>query len=58
MVRRVAHQVETITLEDSGHFLPEERPDAVVQRVLALTRRTEGWSDRPSVSLIKWTASG
>jgi pimeloyl-ACP methyl ester carboxylesterase len=58
MVRRVAHQVEAITLEDSGHFLPEERPDAVVQRVLALTRRTEGRSDRPSVSLIKWTASG
>ncbi len=36
MVRMVAEAVETDTLSDSGHFLPEERPDEVVRRVLAM----------------------
>ncbi len=36
MLKRVAENVETHTLSNCGHFLPEECPDEVVRRVLAL----------------------
>jgi len=34
MVRRVAAHVESGVLEDCGHFMPEEQPEALVQRLL------------------------
>jgi pimeloyl-ACP methyl ester carboxylesterase len=39
MVRMVAVDVKEVVLDDSGHFVPEERPDAVVNEVLALNRQ-------------------
>lgn len=36
MVGLVAEHVTAYTLDDCGHFMPEECPDAVVKRVLAL----------------------
>ena len=36
MVRMVAANVKDVVLEDSGHFVPEERPDAVVREIVAL----------------------
>lgn len=40
MVRMVADDVKEVVLDDSGHFVPEERPDAVVSEVLALRERS------------------
>ena len=40
MLSRVAANVEEIVLPGCGHFIPEERPDAVVAQVLALAERT------------------
>ena len=40
MLSRVAANVEEIVLPGCGHFIPEERPDAVVAQVLALAGRT------------------
>lgn len=34
----VAHDVRSTTLTDCGHFVPEERPEAIVQHVLRLSR--------------------
>lgn len=34
MVRLVAADVKDVVLNDSGHFVPEERPDAVVREML------------------------
>lgn len=42
MVSMVAEAVEADTLPDSGHFLPEERPDEVVRRVLAMSAGLKG----------------
>jgi pimeloyl-ACP methyl ester carboxylesterase len=39
MVRMVAQDVQAETLSGCGHFLPEEQPDAVVRRVLAMAAR-------------------
>jgi pimeloyl-ACP methyl ester carboxylesterase len=39
MVRLVAADVEAVTLSDCGHFVPEERPDEVVQRILLMANR-------------------
>ena len=39
MVRMVAANVEDEVLNDSGHFLPEERPDAVVRRIITCVER-------------------
>jgi hypothetical protein len=39
MVRLVAADVKGVVLEDSGHFVPEERPDAVVNEILAFNER-------------------
>jgi pimeloyl-ACP methyl ester carboxylesterase len=36
MVRMIAVDVKEVVLDDSGHFVPEERPDAVVDEILAL----------------------
>lgn len=36
MVKLVAANVEAHTLPDSGHFMPEEQPDAVVRHILAV----------------------
>ena len=36
MVRLVAADVKEVVLDSSGHFIPEERPDAVVNEILAL----------------------
>jgi pimeloyl-ACP methyl ester carboxylesterase len=41
MVRLVAENVEAVTLEDCGHFVPEECPDEIVQRVLKIVRKTQ-----------------
>jgi pimeloyl-ACP methyl ester carboxylesterase len=40
MVKLVAENVEAVTLEDCGHFVPEESPDEIVQRVLKIVRKT------------------
>ena len=37
MVERVAAHVEGGALPDCGHFVPEERPEEIVRRVLAMT---------------------
>ena len=39
MVRMVAANVKEVVLDDSGHFVPEERPDAVVNEILALNEQ-------------------
>lgn len=39
MVSMVAAHVEAHTLDDCGHFMPEERPDFVVRHILALAAR-------------------
>jgi pimeloyl-ACP methyl ester carboxylesterase len=39
MVRLVAADVKEVVLNDSGHFVPEERPDTVVREALALRER-------------------
>ena len=39
MVRLVAEQVEAHTLPDSGHFTPEEQPDAVVKHILSMAAK-------------------
>lgn len=36
MVKLVAEHVEAHTLTDSGHFMPEEQPDAVIKHILAM----------------------
>ena len=40
MVKLVAEHVETHTLSDSGHFLPEEQPDAVIKHILSMAVKT------------------
>jgi pimeloyl-ACP methyl ester carboxylesterase len=40
MARQVAENVEAVTLFDCGHFVPEERPDEVVQAVLKIVAQT------------------
>ena len=39
MVRLIAENVTDEVLQDSGHFLPEEQPAAVVRQVLALSKK-------------------
>jgi pimeloyl-ACP methyl ester carboxylesterase len=41
MVKLVAENVEAATLKDCGHFVPEESPDEIVQRVLKIVRQTQ-----------------
>ncbi|MBV8400666.1 MAG: alpha/beta hydrolase [Acetobacteraceae bacterium] len=40
MVKIVAANVEVETIPDGGHFLPEEKPDAVIRQVLAMAAST------------------
>jgi pimeloyl-ACP methyl ester carboxylesterase len=40
MVKLVARDVTVETLADCGHFMPEERPDAVIRHIRALAART------------------
>jgi pimeloyl-ACP methyl ester carboxylesterase len=40
MVKLVAEHVEAHTRADSGHFMPEEQPDAVVKHILAMAAKT------------------
>jgi len=40
MVKLVAEHVEVHTLFDSGHFLPEEQPDAVIKHILSMAVRS------------------
>lgn len=40
MVNLVALDVEPHTLAGSGHFIPEEQPDAVVRPILAMAAKT------------------
>ena len=39
MVKMVAQHVEAETLPGCGHFIPEERPDAVIRHVLAMAAK-------------------
>lgn len=39
MVERVAQNIETVLIADCGHFIPEERPEAVIQQILALAAK-------------------
>ncbi len=39
MVRMVAHNVEAETVPGCGHFVPEERPDAIIRHVLAMAAK-------------------
>jgi pimeloyl-ACP methyl ester carboxylesterase len=41
MVELIADNVETVLLEDSGHFVPEESPNEIVERVLQAIRQTQ-----------------
>jgi pimeloyl-ACP methyl ester carboxylesterase len=41
MVKLVAEHVEAVTLQDCGHFVPEESPDEIVRRVLTIVRTTQ-----------------
>lgn len=41
MVKLVAEDVEAHTLPGSGHFMPEEQPDAVVKHILAMAAKTK-----------------
>jgi pimeloyl-ACP methyl ester carboxylesterase len=41
MVKLVAENVEAVTLKDCGHFVPEESPHEIVQRVLKIVRQTQ-----------------
>ena len=38
-VSLVAENVEAHTFADSGHFLPEERPDEIVERIVSIVRK-------------------
>lgn len=40
MMKMVAQDVEAHTIADCGHFVPEERPEVVVEHVLAMARRS------------------
>jgi hypothetical protein len=40
MVKMVAETVEAHTLNDCGHFIPEEAPADVVKHILGMTVRT------------------
>ena len=39
MVRRVAAHVDSHTLPDSGHFVPEEQPDTIIRHVLSIAAK-------------------
>jgi pimeloyl-ACP methyl ester carboxylesterase len=39
MVQMVAANVEVVTVSDSGHFLPEENPQAVIRQVFAMAAK-------------------
>lgn len=39
MVKMGAGQVDVVTLPDCGHFLPEECPDEVARRILAVVAK-------------------
>jgi pimeloyl-ACP methyl ester carboxylesterase len=39
MVKLVAANVEIVNVRDSGHFLPEESPGAVVEQIFLMARR-------------------
>jgi pimeloyl-ACP methyl ester carboxylesterase len=39
MLREVAEHVSTLTVPRTGHWIPEENPDAFVDAVLALLRK-------------------
>jgi pimeloyl-ACP methyl ester carboxylesterase len=39
MVKMVAEHVDAVILPDCGHFLPEECPDEVVRRILAVAAK-------------------
>jgi pimeloyl-ACP methyl ester carboxylesterase len=39
MARRVAENVNEVLLTDCGHFVPEERPETVIEQVLALAAK-------------------
>jgi pimeloyl-ACP methyl ester carboxylesterase len=41
MAKLVAENVETVTLKNCGHFVPEESPDEIVHRVLTIVRETQ-----------------
>ena len=41
-VGMVAENVDAAVVPDCGHFVPEERPEEVVRRILAMTSRTGG----------------
>ncbi len=41
MLARVAERVEAHTLQACGHFMPEERPDFVIQHILAEAAKAE-----------------
>jgi pimeloyl-ACP methyl ester carboxylesterase len=46
MVAMVAEHVESHTLADCGHFMPEERPEFVIGHILGLCARTAAPSGR------------
>jgi len=44
MVKMVAEHVDVVTLPDFGHFLPEECPDEVARRILAVAAKLRSGS--------------
>ncbi len=47
MVGMVASAPEQETIADCGHFLPEERPEAVIRHVFAMLVKTAGQGRQP-----------
>jgi pimeloyl-ACP methyl ester carboxylesterase len=39
MAKLVAADVEAVTVSNCGHFVPEECPDELVQRILLMANR-------------------
>jgi len=39
MVKLIAEHVDVVSLPDGGHFLPEECPDEVARRILAVAAK-------------------
>ena len=49
-VRLIANNVKDVLLHDSGHFVPEERPDAVVNEIVEIAEHRLGFAARAEKS--------
>lgn len=49
-MRLIANNVKDVLLHDSGHFVPEERPDAVVNEIVEIAEHRLGFASRAEKS--------